>query len=517
MESRSTGKPIKTGRHPSQFDKTQPCILMSTSSQLKRLLLVGKVDTSRVWVCDTRVLFCAILLLMLFSGQRVSWSQQSTGPAVPPLSQIPLTGGQGFLYLSQFANPALLGGLYMTPTFPWTGIYPLYPSGFTGVIPDEGILAGPVRLHPFMGVAEMYTDNVFRTPSKRSDFFTTVAPGIQAQLPIGRHLFVADYRTNVQFYHRTPSNNVQDQTASGLLQFNLASGIKLNLEGEHKLGHDPRGSAVDLLNLEVNKWTTNGFTGRAEYQGGEIGMALTAQSLRWTYLNNNQGIIRDRLSNYASLRFSGRAFPNTSALLDFSVVQEIYDENKNLDNAIYTVSTGANWEATGNTGGEILVGYQFLKFSRTQVNQPGPVLSLFRRDEDSAGNLFVAGKLYWIPLSGLTVTLQPYRTIQQTVVPGTSFFTATGVNLAVVHDLTERMYLTANLGYEHDKFSTPAGAVAPTPARSDKLKNIAVGLNYRAVKWLGVSLQYMFEDRDSNLADFNYQASTAMVSVQTFF
>ena len=47
------------------------------------------------------------------------------------------------------------------------------------------MLAGPVRLHPFMGVAEMYTDNVFRTNSKRSDFFTTLAPGIQAQLPIG--------------------------------------------------------------------------------------------------------------------------------------------------------------------------------------------------------------------------------------------------------------------------------------------------------------------------------------------
>ncbi len=72
------------------------------------------------------------------------------------------------------------------------------------IIQEEGILAGPVRLHPFMGVAEMYTDNVFRTNSKRSDFFTTLAPGIQAQLPIGRHIFVADYRTNLQFYHRTP-------------------------------------------------------------------------------------------------------------------------------------------------------------------------------------------------------------------------------------------------------------------------------------------------------------------------
>jgi len=405
----------------------------------------------------------------------------------------------------------------MTPTFPYTGIYPLYPTGSTPIIANEGILAGPVRLHPFMGVAEMYTDNVFRTNSKRSDFFTTLAPGIQAQLPFGRHTFVADYRTNLQFYHRTPSNNVQDQTASGLFHFDLASGLRLDFQGEHKLGHDPRGTAVDLLNVEVNKWTTNGFTGTAQYQGGVIGMALTAQTLRWDYLNNNQGIIRDRLSNYAGLRFSGNAFPNTSALLDFAVTQQIYDQNKNLDNAIYTISTGAHWEATGVTSGEILIGYQFIKFTNAQVNQPPPFLSAYSRDEDSAGNLFVMGKLYWIPLSGLTVTLQPYRTIQQTVVAGTTFFTATGVNLMAVRELTTRVDLTANFGYERDEFSTPAGATANTPARSDTIKNVAVGLNYRAVKWVGIGLQYVFEDRGSNVSQFNYQANTAMVSVQAFF
>ncbi len=300
-------------------------------------------------------------------------------------------------------------------------------------------------------------------------------------------------------------------------EFNLASGLKLNLQGEHKLGHDPRGTAVDLLNVEVNKWTTNGFLGRAEYQGGVIGTAITAQTLRWTYLNNDQGLTRDRLTNYTGVRFSGQAFPNTSALLDFSVVQEIYDQNKNLDNTIYTISTGAKWEATGVTGGEVLVGCQFLRFNKAQVNQPPPLLSQFSRDDDSSENVFVAGKIYWNPLTGLTVTLQPYRTIQQTVVAGTSFFTATGVNISALRELTERMDLTLNLGYESDVFSSSAGASSTTPQRTDSIKNAAIGLNYRAVKWIGVSLQYVFEDRNSNVNQFNYQANTAMISAQAFF
>ena len=81
----------------------------------------------------------------------------------------------------------------------------------------------------------------------------------------------------------------------------------------------------------------------------------------------------------------------------------------------------------------------------------------------------------------------------------------------------ERIDLTANLGYEHDKFSTPAGVEASVQARTDIIRNIAVGLNYRAVKWIGVSLQYVFEHRNSSAQQFNYQSNTAMVSLQAFF
>jgi hypothetical protein len=462
-----------------------------------------------------RVMFCAALLAMMFFGQAVSWGQQSIGSALPPLGQFPISGGQGFFWLSQFASPTLLGALYNTPTFPFTGFYPLYPGSFPQIIPEPDIWLGPVGLHPFMGMAEMYTDNVFRTNAKRSDFFHTLAPGIQAQVPFARrHVFVADYRTNIQYYQRTPSNDVQDQTASGWLQFNLANDLRIDLEGEHKVGHDPRGSAVDLLALEVNKWYTNSFHGRAEYTGGQVGMVLTAQSIRWNYLNNSQDIIRDRLSNYAGLTLLGRVFPNTSALIDFSVANEIYDQNKNLDNAIYTASVGAKWDLSEVTAGEILVGYQFLKFTNAQTAQPGPVLSQFSRDQDSFANPFIAGRLYWNPIPRLTLTLQPFRAIQQTVVLGTSFFTATGVNLSATHALTDRMDLTANLGYEQDRFSTPAGLVEVVPTRTDILKNIAVGLNYRTVKWMGLSFQYVFEDRSSNVEQFNYQANTFMISVQ---
>lgn len=445
-------------------------------------------------------------------------AQQATGATAAPTPSVPLLGGQGILWLSQFANPALIGSLYLTPAFPLSGFYPLYPGGFTPLIEEGGVTIDSLVLHPHIGVAEMYTDNVFRTNTNRqSDWFTTLSPGIQAQLPVaGRHMLVMDYRTNIQYYQRTPSNDVQDQTASGRFRFDFPGGLFVDLHGEHKLGHDPRGSAVDIQALEVNKWTANSFVGQAEYKGAQAGAILRAQTVRWNYFNNNQGIIRDRRSNIASLTLLGNVGAETSALANFGVIQEDYDQNKNLDNAMYMANTGIRWQATALTAGEILVGYQHIKFTHAEVNQTG-VLNLFQRDRDSFDNFFLAGNLAWTPTSTVLVGLQAYRTIQQTPVAGTNFFIATGVNLSVIHQWTDQLAFTVNLGYENDDFSGAAEIAGTTVKRSDTLKNAAVGWTYRAVKWLGASFQYVIEDRSSDISLFSYSANTFTVSIEALF
>jgi Putative beta-barrel porin 2 len=446
-----------------------------------------------------------------------TFGQQLAGPA-PPTVAAPasITGGQGILWLSQFANPALIGSLYLTPAFPLTGFYPLYPAAFAPLIAEEGVSVGPLLLHPHMGAAAMYTDNVFRTnTNRRDDVFLTLSPGIQAQLPIaGRHRFLLDYRTNVQYYQDTPSNDVQDQTGSGRFTLDFPGGLKFNLQGEHKLGHDPRGSAVDIQSLEVNKWTSNSIVGQAEYVGAQVGVVLRTQTIRWDYLNNNQAVIRDRLSHYAGMTLLGSLGPKTFALANVGVIQEIYDQNKNLDSAIYLVSGGLRWDVTALTTGEIQVGYQFLKFSRTQVDQPGPLLSLFRRDRDEFSNFFLSGNVYWHPSSTVTVGAQAYRTIQQTPLAGTQFFIATGVNLSVIHQWSDRLRFSANLGYETDAFSGAAVVGGATVTRSDTLKNVSVGFTYRTVKWLGATFQYAFEDRSSVIDAFAYRANTFTVALE---
>jgi polysaccharide biosynthesis protein VpsM len=475
-----------------------------------------------VLIQSVKCLACAMSILATVSTAELTWAQQTAPPVDSSVSTGAIFGGSGTLFLSQFANPALRGSLYLTPQWPMTGYYSIYPGSRPETLPGNGVAVGPLRVRPHMGVAQMYTDNVFRTNSnKTSDFLTTLSPGIQVQLPFGGfHSFLIDYRTNLQYYARTPSNDVHDQTAIGAFKFNFPGGLRIDLQGEHKRGHDPRGSAVDDVNtqrLGVNKWTANSFTGHAEYLGAQSSVGLLVQTIRWDYLNNDQGLIRDRLTNRADLMFTRRVTDKTSLLASVGMQHSLYDQNKNLDNIIYTFSGGATWNATEGTSADILAGYQIVQFTRAQVNQPPP-LDRFFRDDDTYSNFYFMGRLNWQATPLLRITLQLYRTVQQTVSSGSLFYTATGVNLGARHALTDRTALTLNLGYEHDKFqSSSLGGTTGGADRSEDLKNVAVGVNYRAVEWVGLGAQYIFEDRHSTQTQFTYQANTFMLSAQTVF
>lgn len=471
-----------------------------------------------VLIHSVRKITCAIGILAMLATAERTLAQQSAQPSALPQDPVVTGNASGDTFISQYANPALRGSLYLTPQWPKTGYYSIFPGGMAQPLSADGVLVGPVKLNPHMGVAQMYTDNVFRTNgNKVSDFATTLAPGIQAQLPFGGfHSFMIDYRTNIQYYSRTSSNDVQDQTASGGFKFNFPGGLKIDLQGEHKLGHDPRGSAVDNVNtqgLGVNKWTANGFAGQAEYFGAQSSVRLNVRSLRLDYFNNNQGPSRDRLLNNAILTLTRNVTGKTSLLVSAGAIQSIYDQNKNLDNVIYTISGGGTWNVTDVTSGEIQVGYQLVQFSLAQVNQPPP-LDQFSRDKDNYSNFFFMGRLNWqaTPLS--KITLQPYRTVQQVVTNGSLFYTVTGVNLTGRHELTDSTTLNLNLGFEEDDFQSSGSGGSN---RTDYLTNVAVGVNYQALKWVGLGIQYIYEDRNSNQSQFTYQANTVMLSAQTLF
>ncbi|MDA0737483.1 MAG: outer membrane beta-barrel protein [Nitrospirae bacterium] len=375
-------------------------------------------------------------------------------------------------------------------TLPFTGAWNPAPGDFTAIFPGKGVVLGPFRIHPFLGLGETFTDNVFRSKNNRkSDFIHFLSPGVQLQIPMGQHQFAVDYRVIQQVNQRFSENDVLTQDASGQVFLNFPNGLTVNLQGGHIEGFDRRGSQLDLQTTGLTTWNTNTFIGEAEFIGSWAGVRMNAESTQWNYENNNQAPARDRTSHDVDLTFFGSVTSKTYVLLSFGASKENYSSNIQLDSTSYRASTGLRWAATGKTTGEIQVGYEILNYDRAPVIQPTG--SLLSDGGDKQEILRVSGELEWRPTSRTFLTFSPFRSLEQSAVFNTAVFTRTGVDLAARQQLGSRTTMRGNFQVDYDEFANDNDSTSSS-ARTDMRWVAGINLEYRAVQWLGFGLGYSF-------------------------
>ncbi len=82
----------------------------------------------------------------------------------------------------------------------------------TSTLPAAG---GGLRIQPSIGVQEYFTDNVFQTPKKSSDFITGITPGLSVRDDTARVQAAAVYNPTGLIYARNPSQDTINQNFSG--------------------------------------------------------------------------------------------------------------------------------------------------------------------------------------------------------------------------------------------------------------------------------------------------------------
>ncbi len=389
----------------------------------------------------------------------------------------------------------------------------LFREFMTGNGVGDGIKVGPVQLHPFLGVAEVYTDNVFRRDKNtKSDFLTTVAPGIQAFMPFGggKHSVLLDYRAAQFLYKKFNQNNALAQDALGHVSLNYPGGLAIDLQGGHVEGFDPRGSEVDTQQTNITKWNMNQFLGQVEFTGQKAGIRLRTNFADLNYTNNGQAAPRDRTQAGANLSVFVRVTPSTRALLGVRIVNNDYNTNTQQNSFGYGAYTGFSLAPTRRLSGEFNIGYQVLNFDHAPIDEASARGQALLAQGLSLGSgqrtfFYMRGNLNWNPTSRLSFRIQPFSTINQSAVQGTSTYKQIGVNVFGRQSFTDRLALRGNFYYANDNFNTN---------RTDDRFRFRIGPEYRTVKWLGFRLDYIFEKRSSNIANFNFNSNTIMLSIQ---
>jgi hypothetical protein len=352
------------------------------------------------------------------------------------------------------------------------------------------------------GLSVINDSNITRTAEKTPDKAAIFSPQLQFFNSIGQHNFIFGYQGDFVVYDDNTQYNYNDH------QLNLSAIFdhSYRINSEFTLGYQQQveepgiNNALNQLSTEFTKLTGKSAAAKLYYgtpaSTGQFVFGVDHNQLRHT---NNQQSFRDLDRNTFTGTFFYRMAPKTRLLLEASVAS--------LDNVTETLFAdfsgdenrylaGVEWEATAITSGTFKVGYQKRDFEDPQFIDIGG-LSYFL-------------DMVWKPNTYTNITIGAQRTTQESAEQDIGGFIATGYSLGLNHALSARTQLKAT--YSLDEFD-----IIGAQDRTDKMKNIILGVNLSLRTWLDISLEYRHFARSSNDEIFDFSSDTVELSLTSKF
>jgi len=390
---------------------------------------------------------------------------------------------------------------------------------------DDLFGGGGGYIHPYVTIAELYDDNVYRTPSdKISDRATIYSPGILLAVPGTREKrqflntstltpgglgIVEDrgeefqrfqgylhYRAALARYAEEDDNDTDDQRLDGLLQFNLKSGLTFEVLNFYLDGHDERGEGA-FGNLDTYKSNLAGgrvtydlgarFRVRGEY--GHFTVNYDADDNR--YLDR----VDDKYSAYLFYKLSGKS----TLFTEYDLVDISYDQDAVLDSSEQTVWGGLRWRLSGKSIGEVKAGY---------LNKDNQLAGV-----EDKGDLVVKGWLDYELTGKSRFRLTGSRLVEEPDAYSQESSTVDMGRLAFIHKTTPKVNTTLEGGYGHASYEGEYSYQGETGTREDDIYTGRVLVDYQIQDWLGAKASYLYLDRESSFSNLSYTDNRVLLSL----
>ncbi len=359
--------------------------------------------------------------------------------------------------------------------------------------------------HWNLGVEYQHEDNVYRTldPLAESDNIFLVKPELSWLALRGKHRFGLRYIGEYAWYSDVTDLDYNDHNlmAQARLEhsYRLASEFTLGYLKDHDVPGQT--DAISLPLFEVNKWWDGYGKVRVSYgrddSKGQLVGELAYHERRYT---NNWQEFRDYDLTQATGIFYYRIAPKTRMLFEVDLLDYDY---RNQDffglkqtNFTYRLLAGVTWEATAKTSGTFKIGYRDTDYDDSRMaDLDGLALSL-----DGT----------WLPNSYTRVTFGASQDTQQSAQQLSNGYVRRYLRAGIDHGITARTVLSVKALYGNDTFDGPLD-------REDDRWYLRLGVTHSLRRWLDVTAEYRYEERDSNIDLYDYDTSIFLVGVSTRF
>ena len=374
-------------------------------------------------------------------------------------------------------------------------------------IDPASVSAGPFEITPTLTLDTKFDDNIFNSPDDEfDDTIFLINPKIAIESESGPNTFGLDLELVEGIYDDSDDDDFTDWTVDADTHLELNSRNIIDLSaGFHSL-HENRGTGFSegeqaLLIDEPDEYEETVFAGHYTFGGADSKgrLRLGGDYLDKDYTNNEPASdTRDRENTTYDGTFFWKIAPKTDILAEVKYTEIEYqtqftDGTPQLDSDETRYLVGITWEATGKTTGTIKLGMLDKDFDD---NGREDFEEEFTWDVD----------ILWQPREQHVFSFSAAQVAQETT--GTGDFINTEEYLAGWQwDISSKLDLFANVRYATDEYENAD--------REDDLIYAGVGIDYEFRRWLGVSLSYYYDERDSDnpTNDLDYEKNVFLVGI----
>jgi polysaccharide biosynthesis protein VpsM len=381
-------------------------------------------------------------------------------------------------------------------------------------------------VHPFLGITEYYSDNIFNTRNdKVSDFTTVFSPGIWLTVPhvyekllnidtsnvspggytlsrynpetFTRYQAYLYYNADIELHTRESAGNAVNHRAEGLFQYNLRGGLTFELMDQFLASHDMWGTGLsgkkldkfrtNLADLMIVYDTENRLKFRLDYSYNLVDYLAARNSFR------------DRSDNSVSAYIFYKVKPKTSVFYEYELVDIDYRDSVLSNSIEHHNFVGIQWDVTAKSKGSVKAGYGLKYFSDSDVSD--------------ARNFIVEGQVDHKLTAKTSVILKASRRTEETNISTTGYVLSDSISAEYLQRLTGKITLDAMLSYTRDKYFGDLTLDGTTKQLKDNYYLGMLALQYKFREWLQLDSGYLLNTRDSNFADLDYTSNIIFLRI----
>jgi hypothetical protein len=334
---------------------------------------------------------------------------------------------------------------------------------------------GPLKLNPFLGLSETFSDNVFFTADNRKrDSITTITPGLRMQLPFQANVAELVYYSVIARYGKYTEENTADHHVNAAVDLKFNDRFGMQLSDQFARDHEPRSSSA-TGDLEV--FHTNAASLSASYRTTDLTRIQVGYTKsNWGYLTDH---FRDRDEDLISGTFFYQALSRMSTFIEYGHRNFAYTaEGVDLDSKADTVQAGLTWDISPQSSGTLKAGLVRKDFtSSTKRDVTVYVWSADVRHDFTSDTM---------------VVLTAQRSLNEPNLPNIDYFISTGIYAELTHRIVSDWAAVFRGAYVIDDYSA---------LKDDRTFLGGTGLTYKAKDWIELAVDYNWHQRNSSIRE----------------